>query len=148
MAETDLLKDVENLYKSANSGDGQASEGEEDCRLDFPNLDMQLVAGLECRKTVISKMAKKNDSPLYKTVGWLYSKAAELMGRDKAILRVVLDERVIPLDDRSAYESLFDLATVSQTSTSRAINDIDPIVKFRAIVMPSEGPCFKRARTH
>ena len=47
MAEADLLKDVENLYKSPNSDDGQANEGEEDCRLDFPNLDMQLVAGSE-----------------------------------------------------------------------------------------------------
>ena len=145
MAETDLLKDVENLYKSPNSDDGQASEGEEDCPLD---LNMQLVAGLDCRDPHIFKAARKNDSPDYKTVGWLYSKAAELMGRDKAILRVVLDERVIPLDDDSVYESLFDLATVSQTSTSRAISDIDPIVKFHAIVMPSEGPCFKRARTH
>ena len=79
MAEADLLKDVENLYKSPNSDDGQASEGEEDCRLDFPNLDMQLVAGLECRNPLIFKAAQKHDSPLYKTVGWLYSKAEKLI---------------------------------------------------------------------
>ena len=103
MAEADLLKDVENLYKSPNSDDGQASEGEEDCRLDFPNLDMQLVAGSECRKTEIFKAAKKNDSPLYKTVGWLYSKAEELMGRDKATLRVVLDQRVTRYPIRRSF---------------------------------------------
>ena len=76
MAETDLLKDVENLYKSPNRDDGQASECEEDCGFD---LDMQLVAGLECRNPLIFKAAQKNDSPLYKTVGWLYSKAEKLI---------------------------------------------------------------------
>ena len=76
MAETDLLKDVENLYKSPNSDDGQASEGEEDCPLD---LNMQLVAGLDCRDPHIFKAARKNDSPDYKTVGWLYSKAEKLI---------------------------------------------------------------------